>query len=237
VLNAQSGVGTTLGRRQYVTTGWRYRLPHTNKYLLQAGQMLQEERVDLALCVELSEHSLTSGFKSQTEIMREASGLSNSTFFSASRLYPFLHEGLAVITRYPIKEAQTHLLPRGLFQRVMGEVVIEIDHQTNISVFVTHLALGEKAREEQCEAVAEIVGKSGNPVILGGDFNTKDTTWLTERLPPGLRECSDPTFPAWRPRVALQRLFFNEEIRLREVWTAPARAFSDHLPLLVQIEL
>src|SRR5690554_687457 len=53
VCNLQSGIGTTRGYWQYLTTGWKYWLPHDSNPILEAARFLREARIDLALVNEI----------------------------------------------------------------------------------------------------------------------------------------------------------------------------------------
>jgi endonuclease/exonuclease/phosphatase family metal-dependent hydrolase len=74
---------------------------------------------------------------------------------------------------------------------------------------------------------------------VGADFNCEPDA---EELAP-LRQqlelkalISEPTFPTYRPRQRLDNVFASPDARVIEARVLPSR-HSDHLPVLVKIEL
>ncbi|MGH9336758.1 MAG: endonuclease/exonuclease/phosphatase family protein, partial [Vicinamibacteria bacterium] len=123
---------------------------------------------------------------------------------------------------------------------------LEVDLEVSgirLSTFVTHLGLraGERGRQIDCLlGILERVPRAA--VALLGDV----TEWnpysralrrLSERFG---RHPAYPTFPAVRPLLALDRIWFSPREHLVEVrtqQTAVSRKASDHLPLVATIAI
>lgn len=97
---------------------------------------------------------------------------------------------------------------------------------------VTHLGLDEAERAAQKAAIAEEV-PSDLPVVLAGDFNESPAGLgeLAERL--ALAEPL-PSFPADRPRSAIDLVLASRHWRVERVFTVPTGA-SDHLPVVCDL--
>ena len=237
VINLQSGIGITKGYREYFTSGWRYLLPHSTRYVRRAGELLKQEGADIALMTEVEEAGLRSGFRRQTEILREASGLPHSEFFATRSVEPLAAEGNALLTRYGIQEVRTHLLKPGAIPRVMGEVILSVEGR-RVHAFVAHLGIRNVYRAEQIKRIRTIIMERNEPVILGGDFNERDHEAFEILKTAGFSHLAAlPTYPSWKPQHKLSVLFLSKHFGPPRAYLPAARPFSDHLPLMVETEL
>ncbi|HYF29335.1 MAG TPA: endonuclease/exonuclease/phosphatase family protein [Candidatus Paceibacterota bacterium] len=237
VINLQSGIGITKGYREYFTSGWRYLLPHSTKYVRETGQLLKDEGVDIALMTEVEEHGLRSGFRKQTEILREASNLPFSEFFATRSMEPLAAEGNAILCRYPVLETRSHLLTPGAIPRVMGEAMLSIEDQ-KVHVLVAHLGIRNVYRARQIERIRHIIQDRDEPVILGGDFNERNHESFEILRSAGFSHIATlPTYPSWKPVHALSVLFLSKHFSEPRVYIPSAKRFSDHLPLVVEATL
>lgn len=237
VINLQSGIGITKSYREYFTSGWRYLLPHSATYVREAGRLLKQEGVDIALMTEVEEQGLRSGFRRQTEMLKSSSALPFSEFFPTRSAEPFAAEGNAILTGYDIQEVRTHLLRRGSIPRVMGETVLSIDG-TRVHVFVAHLGIRHVYRAEQLRRIQRIITERNEPVILGGDFNERDHEAFEILKSAGFSHVATlPTYPSWKPQHRLSVLFLSKHFTEPKSYIPVVRPFSDHLPLVVETTL
>ena len=237
VINLQSGIGITKSYREYFTSGWRYLLPHSAAYVREAGHLVKQEEVDIALMTEVEEQGLRSGFRRQTEMLKSSSGLSHTAFFPTRSAEPFAAEGNALLTRYDIQETRTHLLRAGSIPRVMGETVLSIDG-TRVHVFVAHLGIRHVYRAEQIQRIHRIITERNEPVILGGDFNERNHEAFELLKTAGFTHLATlPTYPSWKPRHQLSVLFLSNHFTQPSVYIPDVKPFSDHLPLVVETKL
>jgi endonuclease/exonuclease/phosphatase family metal-dependent hydrolase len=151
--------------------------------------------------------------------------------FAANAEAGLWHQGNLVLTRGRIVRWENVALPRGIERR--GCLVAEIDLDGERVVFASpHLSLGPAARRAQLEALAREL-PDGVPLVLAGDLNCDG-----EELEP-LRSRyqfapSLATYPASRPRRALDHVAFGCHLQLTDVSVVQTRA-SDHLPLVADL--
>jgi len=129
--------------------------------------------------------------------------------------------------------------------------------RAELRCLATHLGLAPAEREAQIAAIAERIDRAGReaaagftrsagggrqPLVLLGDFNewrpgTPRLRPIDARLEPAPAR---RTWPARRPLLALDRIWYRGGLRLTElevVRTPLARAASDHLPLRARLWL
>lgn len=237
VANLQAGVATTKGYAHYPTTWWKYWLPHSDKPLREAGEMMEREDVDISFLIEVSGKSLHSGYRSQPDVVANSARLENRQFFTAKKFTFFTHEGLAILSKHPLSDPKIHLLKKGILDWPMAECTVEIEGR-KITLFLAHLALGPNVRAAQFKEIAEIIKRIDGPVILSGDFNEANM----EPFEMLLREtalkhsCFAKTFPSWNPKHAFDRILLTGQFNPTESFVPEGPRLSDHLPLIVKSE-
>ncbi|MCJ9752085.1 endonuclease/exonuclease/phosphatase family protein [Neorhizobium sp. BETTINA12A] len=159
--------------------------------------------------------------------------------------------GDAILTALPARMVKGAGLPSHGEQR--GAVWVEIDvGEQKLQVFNTHLGLLGRDRMRQ---IGEILGPlwagapdcQGKPKILIGDFNATPVTATYKAV---ARQMADaplvsggrpkPTFPSRLPLLRIDHVFVSSKvtpIATQVVSTPLSRRASDHLPLLVTVEL
>lgn len=159
--------------------------------------------------------------------------------------------GDAILTALPARMVKGASLPSHGEQR--GALWVEIEAgEHKLQVFNTHLGLlgGDRMRQ-----IGEILGESwmgapdcqGKPKILIGDFNAIPLTATYKAV---ARQMADApllsgmkpraTFPSRLPLLRIDHVFVSSEITpiaTQVVSTPLSRQASDHLPLLVTVEL
>lgn len=162
--------------------------------------------------------------------------------------------GDAILTRYPMKVRRSEALP-GLSERVgiepRGALWVEVQvggHQ--LQIITTHLGLTRQERKIQGEALLEWIDEAEKfgPVLLCGDFNAFPNSELYNLLNARLSDVEgklaekrpSKTWPSSYPCFRIDYIFAGEEFRVKNVLvprTTLTRLASDHLPLVVDIEL
>ncbi|KAB7624296.1 endonuclease/exonuclease/phosphatase family protein [Alkalilimnicola sp. S0819] len=237
VCNLQGGVGTTRGWWHYLSTGWRYWLPHGNGMVLEAARFLREERVDLALCSEVENASRRCCRVDQARLLADAAGLRHVLFFETFRLGERIRQGNAVLARYPLARMGNHRLPGRGQPRYLSEASLALGRGA-LRCYVTHLSLEQKFRLRQIRQLEAFLGESDEPRVLGGDFNVSHRAELELlRDSPLTQAISPATFPSWKPRRHLEHLFASRHLHIERVRVFERFRFSDHLPLLVDVAL
>ncbi|WP_332873807.1 endonuclease/exonuclease/phosphatase family protein [Aurantimonas marina] len=164
--------------------------------------------------------------------------------------------GDAILTRRPSRLMGAGPLP-GLSARPKleprGALWISVETGgTALQVINTHFGLNRNERLRQAETVlgAEWLGhpECRNPVVLVGDFNAVPRSRAYRRLAQHLSEAarlagnSDPgaTYPSRMPLLRIDHAFLRGAVTVRSVTsirTPLTRVASDHLPLLLELEL
>lgn len=159
--------------------------------------------------------------------------------FRWTKLIPILKkQGIAILSKFDLEEVKYHMLKKGV-KRVVIQATIHCPKK--VTLLLTHLSLGGKARRHQLKELKEIVNNIQGPIIMMGDFNTfKGDTEIRELLEKtkltDAHELSGDsmvlTQPAWHPKRRLDYILTTEEIKVKKykVLNFP---FSDHLPLFV----
>jgi endonuclease/exonuclease/phosphatase family metal-dependent hydrolase len=151
--------------------------------------------------------------------------------------------GNVVLSRFPIVEAhRLDLTVRGHEPRGALDVVASTPHGA-LRVVGTHLGLWPGERRTQVRRLlGALAGELSLPTVLTGDVNEwylwgRPLRWLHRRFAP---TPAPATFPAWRPVLALDRLWTQPAsllTALRAHRSALARAASDHLPLVATLSM
>ncbi|GFO67040.1 endonuclease [Geomonas limicola] len=163
--------------------------------------------------------------------------------------------GNAVLSRLPMRLVKAGPLPshpKRSFER-RGALWVEVEHQGKaLQVLATHFGLDRRERICQAEALLgpEWLGhpECRGPVALCGDFNALPRSAAYRCLIRQLKDaqCSlkgcrpRGTFPVRLPLMRIDHLFISPELKVRDIAvprTALTRLASDHLPLLVTLEL
>ncbi len=145
----------------------------------------------------------------------------------------------AIASKYKLKNIKYHLFDEGT-KRVVIEASVNCPKK--VTLLLTHLALGSRARKKQIAELIKIVNTIKNPVILMGDFNTFKGDIELKRI---LKETSltdkskldktslKLTYPAYKPRKRFDYILTSPTIKVKKYKVLDFH-FSDHLPLYVE---
>jgi endonuclease/exonuclease/phosphatase family metal-dependent hydrolase len=150
--------------------------------------------------------------------------------------------GNVLLTRLPVSDVRRHdLSVRGREPRGALEVTLDSGGGP-LRVVSTHLGLRAAERAAQARRLLHLLGRrrSDETLVLLGDLNEWQP-WGTALRLVGRRfgrAASPRTFPAWRPLLALDRVWVDPRRRLQRIWThrtPRAGQASDHLPLVARV--
>ncbi len=206
---------------------------------------------DIVMLQEVDAGALRSSEHDQTDMLGDALGLRHRAWFPNVSLRSGGAYGNAVLSRYPCRQALNLdlSLERRKARSVLHAVVrVRVGAAARtVHVFNLHLGLRQEERRRQLvrfldsHPFAHMHART--PVIVGGDFNDVYGTLGGRMLvPAGFRAMpsSPRTFPAFAPLRPLDALFVRGDVQIRRVARgeiAMARRASDHLPLIVDLEL
>lgn len=163
--------------------------------------------------------------------------------------------GHALLSRHPLelKRVTTFASPQaGAEPRGAIWARTTLEQGATLDVISTHLGVRRNERGMQSK---ELVGKAwlGNaelltPHLLCGDLNALPSAVTYRRFAAGLRDAQRSlkrhipraTFPSRLPLLRLDHVFISRDLAVRSVsvpWNRRSRAASDHLPLIVELEV
>ena len=169
--------------------------------------------------------------------------------FVCTRMHQRGELGNAILSRWPIAAACAVDLT---FGRLEQRAAIAAQFRTSeaasaeervVSIAATHLALVDRTRKRQVQALLEHPQLQGSAILLG-DMNA----W---RRGPATRQLDEafttrhhnrdwpPSFPSMRPVLALDRAYARNAriLSLRAHNSPAARRGSDHLPVIATVAL
>ncbi|WP_311273815.1 endonuclease/exonuclease/phosphatase family protein [Methylobacterium sp. WCS2018Hpa-22] len=220
----------------------------------RVAEVIAASGADLVALQEVDVGRARTGGLDQAETIARRLGMDH-------HFHPALHladerYGDAILTRLPSRLVRSGILP-GLANRPglepRGALWVEVTANGRIlQVFNTHLGLSAKERMAQAKALLgpDWTGSPDcvSPFVLMGDFNAIPQSAAYRRLAAHLvdarriagQKSGSATFPSRWPLLRIDHVFVGPEVRVRRmevVHTPLARRASDHLPLLVELEI
>lgn len=235
--NIQVGI-TTQRPHHYLTHSWKHVLPHTQRLsnLERIARLVSD--FDIVALQEVDAGSLRSNYINQTEYLA-LQGDFPFWYHQVNRnLGHFAQHSNGLLSRYRPSEVKELRLPslipgRGAIAARFGDV------QEPLAVFMLHLALSRRARLRQLSYLSELINEYPH-VILMGDMNCRPGSPEMDVLFRNTRLREPPaeilTFPSWRPQFHIDHILVTPDLRVREIH-AINHAYSDHLPIAMEIEL
>jgi endonuclease/exonuclease/phosphatase family metal-dependent hydrolase len=212
---------------------------------------LQNINPDVILLQEVHGPSKQKGFYDLSSLL--ASRLSFYHVFGKAQNWLSGEYGLAILSRYPIKEWQVVQLPNlpGEEQEVFLKALLSTPYG-EVWAYTVHLVSRGKnnsskdiksLRLEQARVLLFDFLKLNRPAILGGDFNTFRDEVTQDFLHNNLMDTFEivgmgygATFPNYFPIIKLDYIFANRLTRAHKA-SVLFLGGSDHLPLWARIEI
>lgn len=217
-----------------------------NDRVASLGQALHTCSPDLVLCQEVSH--VYDPAVSQSAELGHILGL--CSYYEPNKRRRNGHHGNATFTRYPVVHARNYDVSTNRLER-RGVLYLCLDvNGRRLHVLNAHLGLNQTQRLVQVTSIAAIVDErvpANEPVILAGDFNDwnqrLDDVIVNQhgfRNALGHLPAQDVrTWHARRPVFNLDRVYVRN-IKTRgalRLGGAPWEGLSDHLPLVVELDL
>ncbi len=235
--NIQVGIKTS-GYGEYLTKGWKHVLPHVDRTdnLRRIADLVAE--YDVVALQEIDGGSIRSGFVNQVEYLADRAQFPYWYTQLNRDLGPFAQHGNGLLSRIRPIEMEDHKLPGTIPGR--GAIVVRLpwaDEQ--VLLVLLHLSLGDRSRQQQLEYVRELIINEPCVVVMG-DMNShlSELLFNSPLADTGLMpaERVDPTYPSWRPSLALDHVLVSPGINIREYEVLDCR-LSDHRPIAVTLDL
>jgi endonuclease/exonuclease/phosphatase family metal-dependent hydrolase len=208
---------------------------------------------DLVLLQEVDAEAPRSNRDRQVDVLGDVLGLRHRAWFPNVNVRGGGAYGNALLSRFAMTEAHNIDLTIGNRKRrsvLHARVRVRVPTSSRVRtlhVFNMHLGLLQADRRRQLVRFLDshpfVHTHRRTPIVVAGDFNDLYGTLGPELLlPAGFRGVGRPlrTFPAWAPLRPLDTAFVRGDLQIRRAWsghTEVARRASDHLPLVLDLEL
>ncbi|WP_192350107.1 endonuclease/exonuclease/phosphatase family protein [Algoriphagus sp. Y33] len=167
-------------------------------------------------------------------------------YFSKGIDYQGGEYGTAILSKYPLSDTKTVLLPaeEGTEQRTISLATVTLEEGVRFQFANTHLDFSSATNSlSQAEKIGEYFSEETSPIILVGDFNsTPDSAPI--RLLDGsfTRTCKNdcaPTIPVINPKKTIDFIMYRgaEDFAVKSHRVIQETYASDHLPVLAELTL
>ena len=165
--------------------------------------------------------------------------------FVVTRIHKRGELGNAILSRWPFANAEAIDLTFGRLERraALAVRLTDSDGEPRLSIASTHLALVDRTRTRQVQALLDHPHFNDGPSVLLGDMNAWRTNPASRSLDNFMERHNNrdwpASYPSPRPMLALDRAYANgariEDLRAHE--SAASRQASDHLPVVGRLVL
>ena len=210
--------------------------------LERTAKLIKEQNPDLVALQEVDRLADRTEKQDQPALFEKLTGLKavyGKTINNSNGEY-----GLAILSRFPVKEHKMTLLPlqEGRERRGLLEATIELESKEMIRFACTHLChVSEEGRIQQVKRINELLKPDNVLTILCGDFNAQPES---ETIKTALEQWTDatdktPTFSSTDPKIKIDYVFYQPQSRLKvkEMKVLEDTITSDHRPVLVVFEI
>ncbi|MBW6520484.1 MAG: endonuclease/exonuclease/phosphatase family protein [Desulfoarculaceae bacterium] len=208
----------------------------TTRKLDQIVEFIESVKPDIIALIEVDSGSYRSerccqadiiaGKLHQSHIVKTKYGIK-----SLACIVPVLNkQSNALLTSEKITTHQFHYFKEG-FKRLVIEVEL-----AEVTIFIVHLSLKYRHRQQQLEHLHRLLKNNGKPVILAGDFNTFRGSRELElfKAATGLEDANPmhhPSHPSHSPHRQLDFILHSPELEAVN-FHIPDIRLSDHAPLI-----
>jgi len=231
--NLQSGANISQGYYQFPFLIWKYFLPHSQEPIEILAKYMKEEQIEIGLFTEADAGSFRTKDMDETEIISRMCEFEQKHFFPTTNFRGFTNQGNAIVSKYPIIDTKMYKLPGTGEPRFLCQSTIKLKNK-KINLFVTHLALSRKERQEQLKEINNIIKNIKGIKILTGDFNIQSEEELNNIEESNVKRITNlKTYPSWNPKMPLDNIFVSKEIKKYTLKTTQVK-MSDHLGLVLE---
>ena len=204
-------------------------------------QFLRAQDPDIVGLLEVDSGSMRSGLVNQAHYIADRIGHYTTyecKYGSASlnQLMPVVRkQGNALLAAPRVEGERFHYFRQGIKRLI---IEIELD---DVCIFLVHLSLKYRHRQEQLAHLHDLIVAAHKPVIVAGDFNTftgQQELFLFMRAA-GLRSANSlglPSFPSTRPRFELDFVLVSREIEVLD-FRVPDIRYSGHRPVICDFKV
>lgn len=210
-------------------------------------RVIKAEDPDLVALQEVDVNTERSGpFNQAKEI---ADDLGMHYYFGKAIDYQGGGYGVAILSKYPLKDTTVHRLPAtagsNIEQRIVAAARIELPNGMAIRFGSTHLDSKRDSanRQSQVEEVVRIADAEQLPFILAGDFNAVPNSEVMQTIKTQFKLSCDKcplTSSAQNPVRTIDYIVFRDpsnKLRVRDHEVINENVASDHLPVVAEFEV
>ncbi len=209
----------------------------------EVAELIASQDPDVVLLSEIDRAWLLNGGQDQLAVLASLLDLDAHFGPAADPVW-----GDAVLTRLPVTDVESHPLPSHGAVTGAQVLTMTVSHgDQDYEVASTHIQPQGAGSDEdgslaQAKDIADLIRDpgSGEPIILGGDFNLEpgDPSWEA-LLAAGLRDALAParplpTSPADGPVHEIDHIFVSDGVATSDAHAAKTQ-LSDHLPVIVTL--
>lgn len=201
--------------------------------------VIREQKADIIGLNEVRGRGEAEDYTAQVEEM--AAMLGYHCYFACAIKFDGKNPyGNAILSRYPLKEAQTVMIPDPLVQdedayyETRCVLRARIEEAGGFTVLVTHFGLAKSEQRNAVQTIEGLLDQETSPVVLMGDFNVKPDNQV---LAPLFERMTDTATAFYEPMMSFPSDAPNRKIdyiltRGTKVLEAdiPAVTASDHRP-------
>lgn len=150
---------------------YNIKLLDEGKGLPNITEELKDMDIDILCLQEVDQNALRSGNFDQVEAIADALNFPYYHFYKTMFVFPG-HYGLAILSKYPIKEVISREIPQEIFTepRILAEAIIQLGEK-EVHVYNTHFTWNQqRVQMNEVNFVHDNLAKEN--IILMGDFNS-----------------------------------------------------------------
>ena len=235
--NIEYCASITKGYWQYITSWWKYFIPHNINAIWKIAELINKENIDIAAFMEIDGGSYRTRYRNYLLSLSQLTKLKNNVFFPVHHMGKLYNQGNGILTKYEVLESKNIKLETRGENRYLSASKLKVDGQV-INIFTTQLALGHVSRVKELQHISWIINETEGPVIFTGDLNTHNENELDILKNTRLKRIETPqTFPSWAPVRRLDYIFYSPDFELTNSYVLKDMKVSDHLPIVAELKL
>lgn len=210
--------------------------------LRRVADVVRTAQADVVALNEVDRRLPRSGLTDQAARLAKMLDMQRA-FEPNMRWYLLAEYGNAILSKYPIKKVENHLLPRIGENERRGVLVVELDVAgERVNVMATHLALTDEERIQQTKRIMEIARELKGPVILLGDLNAEPNSPEVDTLTAEFQDVlagsglEGMTFPSDNPDTRIDYVLVRSVAGVKSARVVDSLA-SDHRPVLAEVQV
>ena len=214
-------------------------LRSNKKNISKITRFIDSHKADVVGLIEVDTGSIRSGIN-QAEIIGEALGhysIYQCKYGESSlpkRMPVLRNQSNAFLASPDVHGERFHYFDTGV-----KRLIIELE-LNEVAIFLVHLSLKYRHRQNQLRNLHQLITNSPKPVIVAGDFNTfwgEDEMYLFRKAA-NLESANlknIPSYPSRAARRELDFILYGEGIKMQH-FAVEQTELSDHLPLIFDFE-